>query len=317
MGVALVVCSALCLALQNIIIKLLFSRQPVLGFGDWGGWASPSLSHSLLLMEMRMLLMVGLLLAIAPWLYPTTWTELRALWQPECRILLQRTLCTGVLLFLSLAFLYVAISSTTTGIAVTLFFIHPAVTVLLGWLVWGDRPTISRVGVVGIVLVGILFVTPYPGQLSVGTIMLGSGAAIAAGLTFGAHNVVAQSCLRPQNGQAACHPIPFSIVNFLVAIVLSTLCLPLLQVTIAPEQWIIVWIATLLCAIATLAAYVLNFYGIRWLGAATTALIGACNPVLTCLLAWLVIGETFGWVQAAGVVLVAVGVASLSLSQSH
>jgi drug/metabolite transporter (DMT)-like permease len=258
--------------------------------------------------------MLGLLVAIAPRIHPPTFNELRSLWQLDKRPLLWRLVITGIVLFLSLTLLYIAISSATTGIAVTLFFIHPAVTVLLVWFAWGDRPSSLRIGIVALVLAGVFLVTPYPGQLDLGSVLLGTGSAIAAGLTFGTYSVVVQSCLKPQAGRITCHPIPFSIVNFLVALVLASMCLPWLQIDVALDQWLSAWVATLLCAIATLIAYVLNFYGIRWLGAATTSLVGACNPVLTCVLAWLVIGETFGLVQAIGVVLVAVGVATLSIS---
>ncbi|MCS6812552.1 MAG: DMT family transporter [Cyanobacteria bacterium] len=314
MGIALILCSAICLALQNVIIKLLFSQESVLGLVTLGGWVLPSLSHSLLLMHMRTLLMTGLLLTIAPWIHPTTFHELRSLQQPQYQPLFWRMVGTGTLLFLSLTFLYIAISNATTGIAVTLFFIHPAVTVLLAWLAWGDRPTALRFAIVGLVLGGVFLATPYSEQINQATLWIGTGAAIAAGLSFGAYNILAQSCLQPQAGKATCHPIPFTVVNFLVTVLLASLCLPLLQIRIMADQWLPAWVATFLCAIATLTAYVLNFYGIRWLGAVTTALVSASNPVMTCLLAWLVIGETLQGTQGIGVMLVALGVAALSVT---
>ncbi|MGD1809765.1 EamA family transporter, partial [Dapis sp. BLCC M126] len=56
-------------------------------------------------------------------------------------------------------------------------------------------------------------------------------------------------------------------------------------------------------------------YGIKLIGATTAATIGATNPSLTAILAWLTIQETINGLQILGIVIVTVGI--LLLSQEH
>ena len=59
----------------------------------------------------------------------------------------------------------------------------------------------------------------------------------------------------------------------------------------------------------------MNNFGIRLIGANSTATIAASNPSLTAILAWLTIQETLNGLQVLGVVIVTLGV--LLLSREH
>ncbi|MBC6475490.1 MAG: hypothetical protein GDA48_24030 [Hormoscilla sp. GM102CHS1] len=52
---------------------------------------------------------------------------------------------SGFFLFLSQVCIYIAIGNIPIGVALTLFFIYPIVTVLASWGMFGDRPTIIRI----------------------------------------------------------------------------------------------------------------------------------------------------------------------------
>jgi drug/metabolite transporter (DMT)-like permease len=56
----------------------------------------------------------------------------------------------------------------------------------------------------------------------------------------------------------------------------------------------------------------MNNFGIRLIGATSASMIGASNPALTVILAWLTIQETLKGLQLVGVVIVTLSVALLS-----
>ena len=75
------------------------------------------------------------------------------------------------------------------------------------------------------------------------------------------------------------------------------------------------WVGGLLSAIVTLSGHLMFNYGIKFIGATTAATIGATNPSLTAILAWLTIQETINGLQIMGIVIVTMGV--LLLSREH
>lgn len=80
----------------------------------------------------------------------------------------------------------------------------------------------------------------------------------------------------------------------------------------AQLPWLALWIGGLLSAIVTFAGHLMNNLGIRQIGATAASMIGASNPALTVLLAWLTIQETLNGLQLIGVAIVTLSVALLS-----
>ena len=83
-------------------------------------------------------------------------------------------------------------------------------------------------------------------------------------------------------------------------------------VAIASTSWRPVLAMTLVSAVLTLIAYVLNNFRIRYVGASLTALLSASTPALTALFAWWVLQEALQPQQFLGVALITFGVAALS-----
>ena len=59
-------------------------------------------------------------------------------------------------------------------------------------------------------------------------------------------------------------------------------------------------------------AYVLNNFGVRYIGAALTALITAMVPSFTTVFAWIILSETLQNYQTVGIVMITLGIAALS-----
>lgn len=314
-GVGLIVAAAGFLAIQNVVLKMMVSVHDLVGVWPFGGWVSPTVDHSLLLLQLRMVLTVPLMLLLAPRLHPGTMQEIRwlcdrtRLRKSDHRRYVGVTLGACLCIWVALVLLYIAIGRLTTGIAATLFSIHPAVTALLAWFQFGQRVRLVQWLWIAVVMLGLMLTTP----AWTGTDGIGVGVAIAAGVAFSGYNLLTQLSLNPGNQPPPLHPVTFSLLQFGVMLGLSTVALGLVTVTIQPEDWPAVWGMSFVSAIAAMTAYLLNNMGIQRVGAATASVVNSMTPILTALLAAIAIRETLTVRQLIGVVVVTIGIAALSL----
>lgn len=319
-GILLVLVAALLLAIQNVALKIIVSPGEFLGLFPLGGWVRPTVDHALLLLQMRMLLTVPLMVMLTPRLYGNAGRELGWFWnrealqtRPSHRHYALKVIGACTCIFLALVLLYIAISSLTTGVAVTIFFIHPAITVLLAWAVLGERIQPSQLGWIGLVLLGLVLTSPSIASGALQQNWLGVGAAIAAGFAYAGYSLLTQLSLQRQPDQSVLHPVTFSLLQFITMLVLATLGLRLITIDIAPGMWAQIWSLTLVSAIAAMVAYIFNNIGIQRIGATKASLISSTTPILTALLAALLIREALAPRQILGIVLVTCGIAALSL----
>lgn len=296
---------------QNVIVRILFNESSVLGVFNTGGFVEPTLQNSFLLMFMRMVLGVPLMAIPLSRLYGNTWDEIRQLKSPKQRRLLAHALIGGLLMFLYLALLYLSVGLISTGIALTLFFTYPVFTALLSWKVLNISLSRYRWIVMGFVLVGSALTIPRGGASDDSqSIWLGVVLGIASGLTYALYSVNAQKSFESM------HPVPFTWISFTTAMVLSGLGLTVGLArgyeSIPHLPWTALWIGGLLSAIATSAGHLLNNFGILRIGATSAAMVGATNPALTTLLAWITIQESLNEIQILGIVIVTLSIAALS-----
>lgn len=303
-GFLTVLLAAFFFCFQNVIVRVLFNQQTVLGLGQIGGFVTPSLSHSFLLMVMRMLLVVPLMAGLATHLYPPTWQEISQLRLPNQRSLAWQAIACGGLMWLYLALLYVSIGLIPTGIALTLFFTYPAFTALFSWRWLGDRPTLLRWIVMLSVFTGSALT-----MLPIGTAshnLVGIITGLLSGVAYALYTVIAQKSF------TVMHPVPFTWLSFAVSLLLSGLSCTLTSQPGEVLPWIPLWIGALGSAIVTLIGHLLNNIGISLIGASSAAIVAASNPALTVVLAWVTIQERLQGLQLLGVAIVTFSVALLS-----
>jgi drug/metabolite transporter (DMT)-like permease len=306
LGFTLVILGSLALAAQNVLIRILFVESPVLGLFSWGGFLDASPANSMLILQMRAVLILPVMLLLSPRLHAATWTDLQTLVKRPQRPLLVRVLASSVSLFVALALLFVALAQIPAGIATVLFFIHPAITVLLSWKLFGERPTALRIGVVATVLLGSLLVAPNFAAAEGHNVLLGVSAALGAGVGYSLQGILAQTCFREL------HPVSFTLVTFVVMVVLSSLLLMTIPIDISPEVWTILWLASFVAAVLTLTGQLFYNFGIHLASAAVVSIIAISNPTFTALLGWWVIHEALQGRQILGVLMVILGVMALS-----
>jgi drug/metabolite transporter (DMT)-like permease len=319
-GLVLALSSAVVLSLFNVCLRILIkSKTPRVVFGlfEFPGVVTPGFGNSLLILLMRLIVVVVLMPILATFLYPSVWKDIRRLFQSGDRALWSKVLGSAFFLFLSQVLIYLAIGNIPAGIAITIFFIYPIVTVLGSWILFGSRP--SRVGLLAIVGItaGLIlagwpsFAAPAPGGGNVG---VGVSAALASGITFAGY------VLLTQMAAGKLHPIPFSLVNFAAIFVFSSLSLwvPLSE-NFAPKIDQNVWpgliVGGVVLGVLTLFSYLLNNFAIRFAGAALASVIGTLGPALTALFGFIIINEKLQPVAILGMAVVTLSVGAMSVER--
>ncbi len=308
-GLVLVLLSLLALAFENVFVNIIFNATAIAGFPEpVGGFWMPTLGNTLLVLWSRMLVVVPMAAIVSRGFYRGVWRDIQQVLQSRNWGLFGTLLCSGFFLFLSKVLLYWALGIIAPGVAVIIFFIYPIVLLLLSdrFNRWSHFIPFAMV-IAGFVL------TTLPsgsGELSQFGVTLASGAAIA----FALHLMLMQNLAKQL------HPMPILLLNLAIVLIFSAL-----GVMISfPASWGVVFapslssnlvISGLVLGGVTLISYSFNTMGIARIGAASASVLGATLPILTALLAWILIQSPLTVPQVMGMVLVTLGVAALNIGR--
>lgn len=313
LGLWLVLLSTLALSVHNVIVRMIIG-QPINLFGlfSFGGFIQPSLGNSILILWLRMLVVVPLMSGIAGLLYPQVWQDIKRLVLDRDRRPLLNVVGSGAFLFLSQVLIYIAIAQIGPGVAVTILFMYPLVTVPLAWWLFGDKPTQMRLGVMVMILCGVILAA-IP-SLMKSSVVLGGGVLIAmlSGIAFALYLIFMQL------GFKKLHPVPVSVVQFLTILFLTSLSLALpiqLGVSVLADKRAGFLIGSLVLGALTLVGYLANNFGVRYMGAGQASIVASSGPVITALLAAIIIQTQLHQIQVLGILLVTIGVTALSFER--
>lgn len=321
LGFVLVLLSLLAMSCEYVVVHVMFNQSSIVGRFEIGGFVAPTVSNALLILWMRMLLVVPLMALLATRLYPSMWHDIRQFVQSRDWSLFFKVLSSGFFLGLSQVLLYRALGSISPGVALTVFFIYPVVTVLLSWLLFGNRllgSSLIRNLIISVILVG--FITITLGSSSVSELSrVGVSSATGSAIAFGLYIIVTQTYGKAFN------PIPLSWINFVVILIVSSLSL--LAGLLGPKSWgfniepAIPWLSLILGSLVlggmTCVSYLCNTIGLGAISAARSAILGAVVPALTALVALVVIQSPMQGQQIFGLVFVTLGVAALNFERLY
>lgn len=314
-GLIMILLSTIALSLHNVVVQVIGMKTSIFGIFNLGGFIRlGNLGNSLLILWMRMLVVVPVMFLVSRLLYPPTWRDIRHFLESRDRRLLRSVVGSGFFLFLSQVLIYIAISQVGPGVAVTILFMYPILTVPLAWFLFGDRPTTLRLGVMVAILSGV-FLTAYPRIVATNlntdtNVPLGVMTAILSGIAFALYLIAMQISFRKL------HPVPVSVIQFSTIFFLATLSLLL---PLGPKGepggfWGFV-LGGIILGSLTLVGYLLNNFGVRFMGAANASIIASSGPVLTALLAFLITRTALTPIQWFGIVIVTLSVTALSFER--
>src|SRR5919199_1560646 len=308
-GFLLVVISCLTLSFQNVAIAIILNKSKLFGVFELGGFIAPSLGNALLLLWLRMLIVVPLMAILATVIHPSAWRDIKRFAQSNDWSSFLTVLSSGFFLFLSQVLIYMALGQVAPGIAITIFFIYPILVVLLAWFLFGAQPSLVRSLIIFSVLLGSVLLTLTSGRGD-GLSSDGVSNAIGSAIAFAIHIILAQTCAKKLN------PIPLSWINFVIILTFCGISLagPFPEswhFNVEPTMWPPLIISSLLLGGTTLLIYLLDNISIRMVSAAKASILGATVPLLTALLALVLIQSTLQLQQIFGLLLVTLGVAAL------
>lgn len=312
-GLILILFSTATLALHHVIVQIIGTPGRLFGSDSLqvGGFITlDRLSSALLVFWVRMVAIVPLMAWLSGLLYRPVWRDFKAFLVSKDRRLLWSLIGSGVFLMLSQVFLYIAIGQMGPAVGVTVSSLYPLVTILLMWMLFGDRPTRLRVCAGLAILLGITF-TVFTAQ----SVLPDQGltAALISGGTFALY-LTSMALINRRK----LNPVPISLIQNATMFVLSSIFLIGGRITAPPSNWSGLIVAGLALGILTIVSYILSDVGSRILGAARATLITASVPALTALLAFLILPGTqnlLGLGQIIGILIVTLGMAGLSFER--
>jgi len=315
LGFVFIIGYAVLLSFFNVVVAIIQGKpKMILGMFQLGGFIQPGFGNSLLILWLRMLVVVPAMAVLAKFLYPKVFQDIRKFGSLSDTRLVVNVIGSGFFLFLSQVLIYIALGDISPGVAITVFFIYPIVTLLSAWLFFGDRPSNFRGIVAAVIFVGIVLISlPSTGIKVDDLFVRGLTTAAFSGITFAFYVLLTQASAKKL------HPVPFSLINFIVILVCTCAFLmvlpPELGVKVNPDVWpSLIWSGVIL-GVLTLVSYLLNNIGISMIGAAKASLLGSSGPVLTALFAYIIIGRALSFQQALGMLIVTVGVTALSFEK--
>lgn len=315
LGLVLFLLSFLLQAFQNVVISIIFNKSPILfDRFELGGFVTPSVGNSLLILWLRMLVVVPLMAIWATIRYPSVWRELGQVVQSKDWLLFFNILLSGFFLFLSQALIYLALGPIAPGVAITIFFIYPIFTLLLAWVLYGIRPPLVSNLVIFSVLVGFVLIT-LPSTRTTELSGLGIMAAAGAGIAFAVHLILSRIPAK------RLHPVPLLWINYVIILSFTGLCLAgpfpesWWRFDVAPSMWPSLMISCLVLSGITVLSNLLSSLGIKRLDPRRALILEATVPALTALLGWAIIQNTLQAPQLFGVLIVTLGIVALNIEQ--
>ena len=324
LGLIMVLGSTLALSLHNVVVGIIGNESSIFNIWSLGGFISlSSLGNSILVLLIRMLIVVPLMTLIAMVIYPKTWSEIKGFCLSQDYGLMRSVVGSGFFLFLSQVLIYISIAGVGPGVAVTILFMYPIITAPLAWIFFGDRPSWLRVVVMIAIFLGVVL-TSWPRLVGTGELSIwGIGTAIISGIAFAFYLIAMQISFRKL------HPVPVSVIQFFTIFVLTCLSLILLPLTspitgfdyglsLNPQGRAGLLASGFVLGALTLVGYLMNNYGVRYMGAARASIIASSGPVLTALLAFVITPgprTALATVQIIGVLIVTIGVTAMNFEK--
>ena len=256
-----------------------------------------AMSYGFLSVMVKLALDAGVdVLPLAAWRFvlaaATVWLLLAARRRPIPRLEAWPALAGLGLLYAIDSLAYVAaLQWVPAATAVLLFYVYPVVVVLLAAVFLGERLTPHKLAATAIAIVGCALTV---GAGMAGGHALGFGLVVFAMLALSAYILVSRPLMAvlPGHGSAAVTLSATAVILTVVALVFDDLSLG------GGRRGLVLVIA--ISIMSTALPITLFLIGLRHVGAGRAAVLSTIEPIITVLLAAIVLGERVGPIQVVG-----------------
>jgi drug/metabolite transporter (DMT)-like permease len=317
LGIIFALLASLAFSLQNVVTRIILIPSTLFGLVDIGGIVTPSLGNSIFILWLRMLVVVPLVSLLGTNGYQV---DNQPFWQDILKLFTRRdtklklvVLASGFFLFTSQTLAYIAFGNMAAGVVTTLILTYPIITIFLASVLFGDPLTPFRIVASIVVFLGIVLIAiPFGAEINFS--LVGVLAGLGSGITLAICVIFSQIAFQKIN------PIPFTLVQFGVIFIFSALfsvvfSIFIPDITVPANNFSALLLAGIILGITTLMSYLFQNLGIRFAGAASYSIVANTGPVITSILAFLMIGEVLGIVQLLGMLVVTAGVIALGVKR--
>lgn len=210
--------------------------------------------------------------------------------------------------YMASLFDFMGLNYIKAGLERIILFIYPTIVVLLSWLIFKKKITITQSVAIAITYIGVVITFSNEIGLDNGQNVLWGGFLIfLSALTYAVY-LVGSGWLIPK----------FGVLQFTsYAMIVSTACIIvhyLLAGDLKPFQfsWEVYLLGAAMAFFATLIPSFLVSAAIQRLGASTFSIFGSLGPVSTIILAYFLLDEQITLIQLFGILVVIAGVAFVS-----
>ena len=203
--------------------------------------------------------------------------------------------------------LYTGLQTTTAVNGLLLQSMQPALILMLGAIIFGERVRLVQILGIALSITGALMIILRGDLTALMALEFNPGdlVIIAAVIVWSFYSVLLRK--RP-----AVHPLSFLAATFAVGVVVI---FPVYVAEIAsgrtiesrPESWLAI---SYVCLFPSLIAYLFFNRGVELLGSATAGLFLNIMPVIGALLAALLLAEPIYWFHFFGIVVIGIGILS-------
>ncbi len=212
--------------------------------------------------------------------------------------------------YLASIFDFVGLEYVTAGLERLILFVYPTLVVLISAVFLKKK--IGRVEylALGLTYCGVFIVFFDDAVVAQKNVVLGSLFIFASALTY-AFYLVGTGQLTPKLGS----------VNYTaLSMIVSTIAVFLHYALVADVQDLftnreVVWLAVNMAVFSTVIPSFLIAEGIRLMGSGPASIVASVGPVSTILLAYVFLGESFGFIQFVGTIFVLGGVLLVSIKK--
>ncbi|MGH9508648.1 MAG: DMT family transporter [Terriglobales bacterium] len=195
-------------------------------------------------------------------------------------------------------FYYYAIEKTTVATAIILQYTAPAWVLLYMLARHQQRPSLTRVGGVGLAVLGCALAIDVFGEGRLRLNPLGVAAAFGAAFSFAFYNVFGHDLLQRQDRWKV---ITYALLGTSLLWIVLNPPWKVMAAGYTREQWVFL---AIFAATSMLIPFSLYFAGLQYLDATRAVVTSCLEPVFAILLSVLFVGEPLHAVQAVGVVVV-------------